>query len=67
MSVGHPTLQILVFSWQINSEVFNLTAPGESGNKQCVVCPENTWADLVHGFLNVLLHPKATVDLYDLI
>lgn len=64
MSAGHPALQILAFSWQTTSEVFSLITPGEFGNQQCVVCSENTWAALVHGFLNVLC-PKAIVGFHD--
>lgn len=64
LSVGHPALHILVFSRQTTSDVFSLITPREFGNKQTVVCSENTWIDLVRGFLNVL-HPKAIVGFYD--
>lgn len=64
LSVGHPALHILVFSLQTTSDVFSLITPREFGNKQSVVCSENTWTDLVRGFLNVL-HPKAIVGFYD--
>lgn len=36
MSMGHLTLQILVFLWQATSGVFSPIAPGEFGNKHYV-------------------------------
>ena len=69
MSMGHLTLQILVFPWQATSAVFSPIAPGEFGNKH-YLCSlfKNIWADLIHGFFDVLLlHPKAILDFYDLI
>lgn len=68
-SMAHLILQNLVFLWQATPAVFGPSTSGEFANNHGVCSVfKNMWADLIHGFLNVLLlQPKPIIDFYDLI